>query len=191
MVKTSAYGCVQVSVAHMLQAYQKVLPRHGIIAAEDTYYYRMVITLSLRPEADWWDKLQAESSLWHGAQNPLQPQISRCRAAATTPAPQLSGSPGPVEAADAGSAKQPGQRREPAPADAWQEMADEFLRRSAVRGPLLRSRSASPQRLRPAPEPYQRYDPFLSCSTISPVKAQTRDSPISAVKMPIECRSGL
>ncbi|CAL8461840.1 g1371 [Coccomyxa elongata] len=144
-----------VSVAHMLQAYLKVLPRHGIIAAEDTHYYRMVITLSLRPEADWWDKLQAESSLWHGAQNPLQPQISRCRAAATTPAPQLSGRPGP---ADAGSAKQPGQRWEPAPADAWQEVADEFLRRSAVRGPLLRSRSASPQRPRPAPEPYQRQE---------------------------------
>ncbi|KAK9909199.1 hypothetical protein WJX75_008650 [Coccomyxa subellipsoidea] len=45
-------GRSQVNVAHMLQAYQKVLPRHGIIAAEDTYYYRMVITLSLRPEAD-------------------------------------------------------------------------------------------------------------------------------------------
>ncbi len=41
----------------------------------------------------------------------------------------------------------------PAPADAWQEVADEFLRRSAERAPLLRSRSASPQRLRQAPQP--------------------------------------
>ncbi len=65
---------VQVGVAHMLQAYQKVLPRHGIIAAEDTYYYRMVITLSLRPEANWWDKLQAERSLLRGTRGLTQPQ---------------------------------------------------------------------------------------------------------------------
>lgn len=154
----SACGCVQVSVAHMLQAYQKVLPRHGIIAAEDTYYYRMVITLSLRPEADWWDKLQVESSLWQGASSPGQPQTSTRRTAASTPAPQLSQRQVP---ADADSAEQPGQRWEPAPADAWQEVADEFLRRSAARGPLLRSRSASPHRLRPAHEPFQRYAHFL------------------------------
>ena len=65
---------MQVSVAHMLQAYQKVLPRHGIIAAEDTYYYRMLITLSLRPEADWWDKMQAERGLWQSAKGLIQLQ---------------------------------------------------------------------------------------------------------------------
>lgn len=51
----------------MLQAYQRVLPRHGIAAAEDTHYYRLIITLSLRPEANWWAKMQAELSLWQGA----------------------------------------------------------------------------------------------------------------------------
>ena len=182
-VSTSVYGCVQVGVAHMLQAYQKVLPRHGIIAAEDTYYYRMVITLSLRPEADWWDKLQAESSLWQGAGGPIQPQISDGRTAATSPALQLSRRPVQAEAADAGPAEQHGQRWEPAPADAWQEVADEFLRRSAVRGPLLRSRSASPQRLRPAPEPFQRYalsPSFHSISREDSAKRQPHQMPKDA-----------
>ena len=37
-----------------------MLPQHGITAAEDTYYYRLLIALSLRPESSWWAKLDAE-----------------------------------------------------------------------------------------------------------------------------------
>jgi hypothetical protein len=57
----------------MLQAYQVVLPRHGIIAAEDTYYYRMIITLSLRPESDWWDRLEAEHCMSLAANGMIDP----------------------------------------------------------------------------------------------------------------------
>lgn len=79
-------------------------------------------------------------------------------ASAAVPAPHgphLSQMPDPAPA--------PHHRRQhpTSPADAWQDVADEFLRRSAERGPLLRSRSASPQRLHPPPELLQRQHPAM------------------------------
>ena len=50
---------MQVPLAQIFQAYKTVLPQHGINAAEDTFYYRLLISLSLRPESSWWDKLDA------------------------------------------------------------------------------------------------------------------------------------
>ena len=51
---------LQVPLSHIFQAYKAVLPQHGITAAEDTFFYRLLITLSLRPESSWWAKLDAE-----------------------------------------------------------------------------------------------------------------------------------
>ena len=50
---------MQVPLAQIFQAYKTVLPQHGINAAEDTFYYRLLISLSLRPESSWWAKLDA------------------------------------------------------------------------------------------------------------------------------------
>ena len=52
--------CLQIPLSHIFLAYKAVLPQHGITAAEDTYYYRLLIALSLRPESSWWAKLDAE-----------------------------------------------------------------------------------------------------------------------------------
>ena len=43
-----------------------VLRKHSIQAAEDTYYYRLLLKLSLDPNPDWWAKLA------HGARAGLQ-----------------------------------------------------------------------------------------------------------------------
>lgn len=51
---------LQIPLSHIFLAYKAVLPQHGITAAEDTYYYRLLIALSLRPESSWWAKLVAE-----------------------------------------------------------------------------------------------------------------------------------
>ena len=52
--------CLQIPLSQIFLAYKAVLPQHGIVAAEDTYYYRLLIALSLRPEHSWWAKLDAE-----------------------------------------------------------------------------------------------------------------------------------
>ena len=40
-----------------------VLRKHSIQAAEDTYYYRLLLKLSLDPNPDWWAKLAHEREL--------------------------------------------------------------------------------------------------------------------------------
>ena len=47
----------------MLKAYEVVLRKHSIQAAEDTYYYRLLLKLSLDPNPDWWAKLAHEREL--------------------------------------------------------------------------------------------------------------------------------
>ena len=50
----------QATLAQVLLAHKAVLGRHGMLAAEDTRYYRLVVALSLRPEPGWWDKLRMQ-----------------------------------------------------------------------------------------------------------------------------------
>ncbi len=45
----------------VLKAYEQVLPRHGVRVEEDTYYYRLLLKLSLDPHGDWWTKLRREA----------------------------------------------------------------------------------------------------------------------------------
>ena len=58
---------VQATLAQVLLAHKAVLGRHGMLAAEDTRYYRLVVALSLRPEPGWWDKLHMQ----HASGGPL------------------------------------------------------------------------------------------------------------------------
>ena len=44
----------------VLQAYEQILPRHGVKPDEDTHYYRLILKLSLDPALDWWAKLNRE-----------------------------------------------------------------------------------------------------------------------------------
>ncbi|EFJ16684.1 hypothetical protein SELMODRAFT_421817 [Selaginella moellendorffii] len=50
----------EVRLTDVLRAYDTVLQRHGLDPTEDTFYYRMLLKLSLRPEHDWWNKLNKE-----------------------------------------------------------------------------------------------------------------------------------
>ncbi len=54
-------GSGVVTLQAILQAYQAVLPHHGVKPDEDTYYYRLLLKLSLDPNLDWWVKLGKES----------------------------------------------------------------------------------------------------------------------------------
>ncbi len=40
----------------MLAAYEGVLEGHGVPVAEDSYYYRLLLDLSLEPDSDWRSK---------------------------------------------------------------------------------------------------------------------------------------
>ncbi|EFJ32630.1 hypothetical protein SELMODRAFT_407642 [Selaginella moellendorffii] len=51
---------LMVRLTDVLRAYDTVLQRHGLDPTEDTFYYRMLLKLSLRPEHDWWNKLNKE-----------------------------------------------------------------------------------------------------------------------------------
>lgn len=70
------------SLAHLLQAYDTVLRRKGIIPDEDTRYYRFLLKLSLEPYPNWWDKLQVRS--WHLSQpliyTSVCPRVTSCNA---------------------------------------------------------------------------------------------------------------
>ena len=46
------------SLMLLLQAYDVVLRKNGIVPEEDTRYYRFLLKLSLEPYPSWWDKLQ-------------------------------------------------------------------------------------------------------------------------------------
>ncbi|EFJ51807.1 hypothetical protein VOLCADRAFT_87353 [Volvox carteri f. nagariensis] len=60
-------GSGLVTLQSILQAYEHILPRHGIKPDEDTYYYRLILKLSLDPEPDWWVKLNRETGTTGGA----------------------------------------------------------------------------------------------------------------------------
>ena len=50
----------QLTLLKLLQAYEAVLKKHNISASEDTYYYRLLLKLSLEPSPDWWGKFHRE-----------------------------------------------------------------------------------------------------------------------------------
>eukprot|EP00899_Mesostigma_viride_P005390 jgi/Mesvir1/14852/Mv05470-RA.1 len=51
----------EVTLYHVLQAYNRVLPRHGISPSDDTFYYRFLLKLSLNAdEPSWWRKFDKE-----------------------------------------------------------------------------------------------------------------------------------
>ncbi len=45
----------------VLRSYAAVLARHGLDASQDTFFYKTILELSLRPETDWWHRLDAEA----------------------------------------------------------------------------------------------------------------------------------
>lgn len=51
---------LQLTLLKLLQAYAAVLRKHSINASEDTYYYRLLLKLSLEPSPDWWGKFHRE-----------------------------------------------------------------------------------------------------------------------------------
>ena len=53
----------QVTLLKLLRAYEAVLKKHNISAHEDTYYYRLLLKLSLEPSPDWWGKFYRECEL--------------------------------------------------------------------------------------------------------------------------------
>ena len=46
----------------VLKSYSSVLARHGIPSSNDTFFYKTILELSLRPEGDWWHRLDAEAA---------------------------------------------------------------------------------------------------------------------------------
>ena len=46
-----------------LKAYDAVLRRHHILPAEDTYYYRFLLKLSLDADTNWWHKFEREKQV--------------------------------------------------------------------------------------------------------------------------------
>lgn len=46
------------SLKHLLQAYDLVLRSKGMVPEEDTRYYRFLLKLCLEPYPNWWEKLQ-------------------------------------------------------------------------------------------------------------------------------------
>eukprot|EP00232_Nephroselmis_pyriformis_P015575 CAMPEP_0182898000 /NCGR_PEP_ID=MMETSP0034_2-20130328/27229_1 /TAXON_ID=156128 /ORGANISM="Nephroselmis pyriformis, Strain CCMP717" /LENGTH=137 /DNA_ID=CAMNT_0025031947 /DNA_START=130 /DNA_END=539 /DNA_ORIENTATION=- len=53
-------GTDELTLLKLLKAYEAVLRKHGIAPAEDTFYYRFLLKLSLDPDRDWWAKLNRE-----------------------------------------------------------------------------------------------------------------------------------
>ena len=53
-----------VSLARLLQAYEAVLPLHGLVPQEDAHYYRILLKLTLDPHNDWWQRFHTEQRLW-------------------------------------------------------------------------------------------------------------------------------
>lgn len=53
-------GGKDLTLAKLLQAYEVVLPTHGVVPAEDVYYYRILLKLSLDPDVSWWSKFDKQ-----------------------------------------------------------------------------------------------------------------------------------
>lgn len=51
-------GSNVVTLVKVLQAYDVVLPHHGVVPSEDVHYYRALLQLSLDPNPDWFGKFQ-------------------------------------------------------------------------------------------------------------------------------------
>jgi protein SFI1 len=157
---------MQASLAHVLQAYHRVLSAHSMLAAEDTHYYRLLIALSLRPEPGWWDRLQAQRGRT-ARQGMLDSAPRQGHRPGSAPAAQAHpGLQSPVQsshgaAADLqqqcaarGHAAQSrdqehvgGQQQGPRDTD-WQEVAEEFLAQTACRDPQ-QAPPAQPSRREP------------------------------------------
>lgn len=55
-------GSSEVTLVRLLQAYEVVLPAHGVVPAEDVFYYRLLLKLSLDPNPDWYAKLEQQKA---------------------------------------------------------------------------------------------------------------------------------
>lgn len=62
--RTGRAAGIHIGLAHLLEAYDAVLPQHGLLAQADTHYYRILLKLALDPNHDWWDRFHRECSLW-------------------------------------------------------------------------------------------------------------------------------
>lgn len=54
-------GSGLVTLQTVLKAYEAVLPKYGISPDQDTFYYRLLLKLSLDGHPDWWQKLNREA----------------------------------------------------------------------------------------------------------------------------------
>lgn len=54
----------RITLAKLLQAYEVVLPQHGLLPQEDTHFYRILLKLTLDPNHDWWQRFHKETKLW-------------------------------------------------------------------------------------------------------------------------------
>jgi protein SFI1 len=59
----SASGGGNFTLLDALKAYDAVLRRHHILPAEDTYYYRFLLKLSLDADTNWWHKFEREKQV--------------------------------------------------------------------------------------------------------------------------------
>lgn len=64
-------GSIEISLAHLLEAYHTVLRQHNVVPEEDSHYYRFLLKISLEPYQNWWDKLQAEQLICIGRTSPV------------------------------------------------------------------------------------------------------------------------
>lgn len=53
-----------ITLSKLLQAYEEVLPQHGLLPQEDTHYYRILLKLTLDPDHDWWQRFYKERKLY-------------------------------------------------------------------------------------------------------------------------------
>ena len=53
-------GSGELNLLRLLKAYELVLRKHDVVPAEDTYFYRFLLKLSLDPDTDWWAKFNRE-----------------------------------------------------------------------------------------------------------------------------------
>ena len=81
---------MQASLAQVLRAYQRVLGERGLHASEDMHFYRLLIALSLRPEAGWWDRLAAQRAEDAKSGRPGSGQIWRARGKSSSGRPPTS-----------------------------------------------------------------------------------------------------
>ncbi|KAK3249854.1 hypothetical protein CYMTET_40736 [Cymbomonas tetramitiformis] len=62
-------GQDSITLLRLLKAYDIVLRKNNLIPAEDTFYYRLLLKLSLDPDPDWWAKLEREAGKLNGGKS--------------------------------------------------------------------------------------------------------------------------